>query len=791
MIFRIDDLTVYFPYDYIYPEQYNYMVELKKAIDSKGHAVVECPSGTGKTVTLLSLIVSYRIQYPNDVAKLVYCSRTIPEIEKIMGELKNLIKYLEKNNHPKANKVMGVVLSSRKNLCINKEVNEITLFFLSKLTFLNFKVAQLKDGRMVDSKCHSLTAGSVMARHETDDSIPICSYYEKFVKLGRKAPSIPNGVYSLDDIKEVGRQSGVCPYYMARQLIAAADVVAYSYHYLIDPKIAEIVSKDLPRKCVVVFDEAHNIDNVCIESMSISLRKSAVESCCDNLDRIKQRLSHMESTEKERLQSEYQRLVKGLRKSKQVNQSADEEQLVSNPVLPDDIAEEAVPGSIRKAEHFIHFMKRFAEFLKTRLRIQHVTLESPAMFLKDIQSKVCIERRPLRFAHDRLTSLVETLEMTDDVHNLYGLMKVAAFATLVSTYTKGFIIIIEPFDDYTPTLPNPIIHLACLDASIAIKPVFERFQTVVVTSGTLSPIDMYPKMLGFRPVVMVSLSMSLARQCLLPIVVSKGSDQVAITSKFDARDDLAVVRNYGNLLVELASVVPDGMVAFFTSYHYLESVIGVWYEQKVIDQLLKHKLVFIETPDSVETSLALRNYQMACENGRGALLLSVARGKVSEGVDFDFHYGRCVVMLGVPYVYTQSRLLRARLDFLRQECCIREADFLTFDAVRQAAQCIGRALRGKSDYGVMVLADKRYSRADKRSRLPNWIQTSLTDAVSDLSTDEAVHLVRKFFRLMAQPFTKEDQLGISLLDANQLASYAAGRRMNMFNNQLDESFMET
>ena len=232
------------------------------------------------------------------------------------------------------------------------------------------------------------------------------------------------------------------------------------------------------------------------------------------------------------------------------------------------------------------------------------------MFLKDVQSKVCIERRPLRFCHDRLASLIETLDLTAEVHQMYGLMKVAAFATLVSTYTKGFIIIVEPYDEYTPTLPNPVIHLACLDASIAVKPVFERFQTVIITSGTLSPIDMYPKMLGFRPVVLTSLTMSLARQCLLPIVVSRGSDQVAITSKFDVREDLAVVRNYGSLLVELAAVVPDGMVAFFTSYHYLESVIGVWYEQGVIDQLLRHKLVFIETPDAVETSLALRNYQM-------------------------------------------------------------------------------------------------------------------------------------------------------------------------------------
>lgn len=35
--------------------------------------------------------------------------------------------------------------------------------------------------------------------------------------------------------------------------------MVYSYHYLLDPKIADLVSKELAKKSVVVFDEAHNI----------------------------------------------------------------------------------------------------------------------------------------------------------------------------------------------------------------------------------------------------------------------------------------------------------------------------------------------------------------------------------------------------------------------------------------------------------------------------------------------------------------------------------------------------
>ena len=39
-------------------------------------------------------------------------------------------------------------------------------------------------------------------------------------------------------------------------------------------------------------------------------------------------------------------------------------------------------------------------------------------------------------------------------------------------------------------------------------------------------------------------------------------------------------------------------------------------------------------------------FSQACDNGRGAVLLSVARGKVSEGIDFDHNYGRAVIMFG-------------------------------------------------------------------------------------------------------------------------------------------------
>ena len=55
----IEGLPVVFPYKLIFSEQEIYMRYLKKTLDAPGHAILEMPTGTGKTVCLLSLLTAY------------------------------------------------------------------------------------------------------------------------------------------------------------------------------------------------------------------------------------------------------------------------------------------------------------------------------------------------------------------------------------------------------------------------------------------------------------------------------------------------------------------------------------------------------------------------------------------------------------------------------------------------------------------------------------------------------------------------------------------------------------
>lgn len=208
------------------------------------------PSGTGKTVSLLSLITSYQLARPT-VGKLIYCSRTIPEIEKTVEELKRVVAYRSSELGPTPPPFLGLALSSRKNLCINEKVRTWRLRLLNcarestslsqlvglplqrapvhwlsreytvhctlhtalhtahcthtqhecaELNRLYHQVRYERDGKSCDSKCRDLTASWVRDAASTDRSIETCSFFEVRSRLAAfLAPSVSLSFPGLND----------------------------------------------------------------------------------------------------------------------------------------------------------------------------------------------------------------------------------------------------------------------------------------------------------------------------------------------------------------------------------------------------------------------------------------------------------------------------------------------------------------------------------------------------------------------------------------------------------------
>ncbi len=153
------------------------------------------PSGTGKTVSLLSLIVAYQQYYPEH-RKLIYCSRThdlysystrltqwlgtMSEIEKALAELEALMKY-RSEQLGKQEEFRGLGLTSRKNLCLHPSVK------------------REKSGSVVDARCRSLTAGFVKDKKDRGEDVELCIYHDV-----RRLWSILVGLLTKEESRSFG-----------------------------------------------------------------------------------------------------------------------------------------------------------------------------------------------------------------------------------------------------------------------------------------------------------------------------------------------------------------------------------------------------------------------------------------------------------------------------------------------------------------------------------------------------------------------------------------------------------
>ncbi|GIQ87585.1 xeroderma pigmentosum group D protein [Kipferlia bialata] len=296
-----------------------------------------------------------------------------------------------------------------------------------------------------------------------------------------------------------------------------------------------------------------------------------------------------------------------------------------------------------------------------------------------------------------------------------------------------------------------VIRLICVSPRVAMEPVFELYRHTLLMSGTLLPFSMYQTLLGIRDAQIActaDIAMVTQHRPVLPLVCTKGTDQVPVSTKFDARHASNVVKNYGLLVSSVCNSVPDGVIVFFPSFSYMQSALVEWNTQGILSQITASKLPFVESSDPLFTDAAVRMYKTTVDTGRGAVLFSVCRGRSSEGVDFTGSYGRAVVVVGVPYVYRESLSMHCRLQYYEQVHSINPGEYLRFDAMRAVSQCIGRVNRGKEDYSCAILADQRYMEQKTKfeSLLPSWVTSALRPEIGrgDTSTSGVIGQIEQF-----------------------------------------------
>lgn len=158
----------------------------------------------------------------------------------------------------------------------------------------------------------------------------------------------------------------------------------------------------------------------------------------------------------------------------------------------------------------------------------------------------------------------------------------------------------------------------------------------------------------------------------------------------------------------------------------------------------------------------LLQYSRAIDSGKGGLLFSVVGGKMSEGINFSDNLGRGVIIVGLPFPNSQTTEWRAKLEYIQKVAterfpasesasdCTEFAkaagrEFYENACMRAVNQSIGRAIRHRQDYAVIMLFDQRYSLPRITNKLPKWIRESLVNGEKKHFT-ELIRSTGAFFR---------------------------------------------
>jgi chromosome transmission fidelity protein 1 len=256
---------------------------------------------------------------------------------------------------------------------------------------------------------------------------------------------------------------------------------------------------------------------------------------------------------------------------------------------------------------------------------------------------------------------------------------------------------------------------------------------------------------------------------LLAWTLSRGPSGKEFNFTFSNRGDNEMIDELGRALLNICTVVPDGVVVFFPSYAYLSTILSRWEispsptQPSILSRLEGKKSLFKESKEASSESV-LQEYAQAINSGKGGLLLSVVGGKMSEGINFSDALGRCVLIIGLPYPNIASASIQAKMEYIETstrerlqgegvergevEKRAKEAgrEFYENSCMRAVNQSIGRAIRHKGDYAAIVMVDVRFSGARVKAKLPGWIQQGLVEGSGEKKFGELMGSLGGFFR---------------------------------------------
>ncbi|KAK0382673.1 hypothetical protein NLU13_6686 [Sarocladium strictum] len=654
--------------------------------------------------------------------KIFFTSRTHSQLSQFIGELRrptfppSLPASLAKDGDAKSETVKLLPLSSRQKLCINPSVSR-----LGSVQAINDRCAEMQQSKST-KKCAFVPKEDLLSQtHEFRDTT---------------LASVPD----IEDLHQLGKSLAVCPYYASRTALAGAEIVTLPYPLLLQKSARDALGIKLEGS-VVIIDEAHNIMDAVANVHAAELKLGDLRRGREMLNVYIRKFGKKLSSANKVNIARVGRIIQGLTAWME---NALASKTDSGIVDPGDLTR-------HKGIDQIDLLELVQYIQESKLAYK---IESYVTHIENVQSDGKAATKPSPPVLHALSSFLVSL-------------------TNLSSEGRIF------FEKIPGTTPDLQLSYLLLSPTHAFSSIASSARAVILAGGTMSPFEDYKDhlfpSLDSSKVTTLSCGHVIPKEnlCVWTLASSRpGSSPFEFS--YQRRGDREMINQLGLAILNSCSVVPDGVVAFFPSYGYLDEVVKVWKEPQsqgpsVWDRLEARKALFQETK-GCSSDEVLESYTQAVMGERprstqtGALLLSVVGGKMSEGINFSDRLGRCVFVIGLPYPNIASPEWKAKIEYIetttrdmlsRQGVAAAEAtarakqsarDFYENACMRAVNQSIGRAIRHRGDYAAIVLVDRRFGTARIRAKLPGWIQGGLAQDSHEKGLGGLMGSLGSFFR---------------------------------------------
>uniref|UniRef100_A0A8C3NYB5 DNA 5'-3' helicase n=1 Tax=Cyanoderma ruficeps TaxID=181631 RepID=A0A8C3NYB5_9PASS len=556
-----------------------------------------------------------------------------------------------------------------------------------------------------------------------------CSYYHGVHKLTEHHALQPVcQAWDIEDLVGLGRKLRACPYFAARELMVGADIVFCPYNYLLDPQIRDSMDIKLKDQ-VVILDEAHNIEDCARESVSFGVTESQLRAAHEELDVMVSNSIRQEHHEP--LRAVCCSLINWLQESSgQLVERAYETacKVWSGKEMLSFLHQMGITGitfPILQKHLGAVLEKEENVSLHGREELIEVPVVSPAtqIVLKGLFMVLsCLFKENSRFADDYRVALQQTYTwMTENQHD---------DADTSSFFTRPK----HRKSSRQKTLVY-MLNFWCLNPAVAFSDLNE-VRTIVLTSGTLSPMDSFSSELGVKFSIQLEANHVIRNSQVWVGTVGAGPNGRKLCATFQHTETFEFQDEVGALLLSVCQTLGQGILCFLPSYKMLDKLKDRWMHTGLWRKLEDVKTVIAEPQGGAKSDFdeLLQIYYDAikCKGEKdGALLIAVCRGKVSEGLDFCDENARAVVTIGIPFPNVKDLQVELKRKYNDQHKSTRGllsgSQWYEIQAYRALNQALGRCIRHRNDWGALILVDDRFRNNPNKyiTGLSKWIRQQL------------------------------------------------------------------